>query len=1455
MKDITIWKDPDTVAITVPVLPTSVYHCELMTSEYVMLRFNSTEKLNTLDAGCYIEYDGKKWKAAERPTPVGKAAGGYSYEIQFHLWEEWKNRILTYSRQGRREMEWSMTQTPEYFMEIVIENLQAAGYIEGDWTYMVDGSLTEMKLVEFSGTDVISALTAIAQAWDVEWWVDGHAIRLGKCELGTPMTLKEGEHIKSISRSKAQDANYCTRLYAFGSTRNIGKDYRPSQNAGAVVQRRLMLPESVPYIDARSGMTQDTIVEGMMVFDDIYPRRIGTMSSVEPYEYPETADEAAWKAYRFKDAGIVFSKEYVLPEQELKITFQTGDLAGLEFSVIFNPDGLDEDDPDAQVWEIVRNDKYRVNLPNENFKPKDGDTYILSGYDVKMVNELLIPAAESELEARARQEIEKVIADASTYECEMEMIRCKGYVYDEEQNTLIKDKRLIIDYSLGQSISIVSDTYNLSGDIVSRIRAIEKRLDGLGMRYTIGASPSYSRIRAVEKSVVGGVAYEKTNLANGGRGGVYLIRKIDATKPTDTNTFSALRIVEEIGNAKTEIMAESESKFLRKDQNDETKHTLTMGGAVVNGNASVGSLDVYNSANISADAKIGGELEMGKGSSDELGFVKGFKGCAIYRDENGYHIQTDYLTVTKQMDVTSVEVQEVRHSQGQIMLTKANCIVDFVERADDGQSYRLYFRAKGTDGKAITNDWMVGDQAYCKTFNINVGLSDNFANQYYWRIVTVVSQEPYENEEGDKFHWIDVSNKAGEFDKAAFNTAPREGDSVVLLGYRGEDKTRQSATILGGAGDRFGLYMFKGINSFVLPEPVIQLSPEGVHITATTIHMEGEGGKSISLKEYIDQNSDSWLVIKGETDAEPSADDAFIAQCLDILGLETKFDMIGAFYLNTELRVWRFNDRLEWEEITDSNLLKILNEFYDQQELIEAITKDSYITTSEKVILQRQYERDMQSAETLNSLHLSVLKYIQEELLNEKDEDKIASLRELRTKLMNLRSEYNSALSSYNSMMNAILSESYWNLTCVLGKSGVTDSKYHYLEGLQPYMINETIKEWVARYEALQLALQEAKIDAIGGAAAEVSKEYIVNYVTEHIDDILSDTSGKYVEGMIKDYTDGKFVTKPVFDQTDERTLLLNQWVGTNATSFGSTGLSQHLNNLFVGTSTIKLDKDGNITNISKSGLVTSTDFAALTTRIEDAEGKMLTEADISAFAQRNEDGTWTSYATMSADKVFITSGSKKLGNYFSLDGDTGDVVMRDLFARNITVEGVINNLVTTVDANGTNKDLLIANGGGYDLDVLRCSNVVALKNVVGMNVSLPFYIEDGASYRSKTMYNTGEAHDITTQELFQLLGKEIYIYLDETCNTQIRLNSKAYTQRLDIDSRELYTLAMNDEHAIDDFAGDGNGAIQQGGTPCILRFKFAYGVLRQANGTDFNRHAFYWRADRLRVEFDNFWG
>lgn len=567
----------DNVKASVKVTAKAIYHKELMSEEYVLLSFDSDKLLN-LTHGDYIDCEFGRFYIVNIDKPVSASNGGYTYEQKFNAgWERWSKFLLFYDRQKGFEKSWKLTSFVENFMNIIVSNLKEAGF--GTFTYTIDSTVNHvMKLVEFDGTDIISALTKIAEAWETEWWITDNIIHIGYCSIGTPVDIRRGDIITDMRASDSQDTDYITRLYAFGSTRNIPKDYRKDEDGNlvieGVVERRLKMPEGTDHVDAWDNLAEEEIVEGVAIFDDIYPHRIGTIASITTKEYTDTTENedgtttsAKWNAFRFTDTGITFSDDYRIESQDLHIIFQTGSLAGMDFVVSFNPDKLREDDPASQLWEIIRNDTYGIKLPNDTMKPKVGDTYVLYGYDTKFVSDTLIPEAEQELLKQAQELVKKKSGDKSIYEMPSNPVRCAGY--KKVDGKLTYNVSDVIDFDIGQAVTLYNDVYFKGGSRTTRIRAFEKRLDNkYNCTYTAGEASSYSRSKELEQKV-SELTFQSNTFVSGGGTSIYVIKRYDRTTPSDYNVFSALKTL---------------ATCLRKDQEDRTAYMISLNGGANIGN-------------------------------------------------------------------------------------------------------------------------------------------------------------------------------------------------------------------------------------------------------------------------------------------------------------------------------------------------------------------------------------------------------------------------------------------------------------------------------------------------------------------------------------------------------------------------------------------------------------------------------------------------------------------------------------------------------------------------------------------------------------------------------------------------------------------------------------------------------------------------------------------------------
>ena len=204
---------------------------ELMKEDYIILKFNLEEPV-TFGLGTNIECDFGLFEVTEKQFPKWNTSnGGYDYELKLdaHYWK-WKNKIFKYTPEttGGNEASWSLTASLSMHLEIFMRNLKAWGYTyKGtDYHYELDDTVTSDALfITYSNTNLLDALSAMAEAAGCEWWVDGPAIRFGRLENGEAVTLKVGESAESMSLSKSS-GDYFTRIFAFGSTQNISTRYR-----------------------------------------------------------------------------------------------------------------------------------------------------------------------------------------------------------------------------------------------------------------------------------------------------------------------------------------------------------------------------------------------------------------------------------------------------------------------------------------------------------------------------------------------------------------------------------------------------------------------------------------------------------------------------------------------------------------------------------------------------------------------------------------------------------------------------------------------------------------------------------------------------------------------------------------------------------------------------------------------------------------------------------------------------------------------------------------------------------------------------------------------------------------------------------------------------------------------------------------------------------------------------
>ncbi len=761
----------------------------------------------------------------QKPT-FNNSTGGYDYDLRLdaYYWK-WKNKKFKYTPEtGGQESSWSLTASLDVQLGVFLKNLQALGYTYRgkNFEFSIDSTVENKAIaMSYDNMNLLDALSAMAQSWECEYWITNSVIHFGRCEYGTPVDFELGKNVETMTRSDSQ-TNFATRIYAFGSTRNIPTNYRPVDESvvvNGVTQKRLMLPVDIPYIDAYPNMSTEEAVEDIVVFDDVYPRRIGSVSDITTHEYKDVIQEEGkpdavkkWNAYRFKDSGITFSKDYVLEGQELKIIFQSGALNGMEFAVTFNPCDKEGGEvpipeknadgswnPAAQVWEIVRNEDYGRPLPDDVLRPQGehmegnvlvpADTYILSGFDTKFVSDAMIPAAEEELKEKALKYIEKSKIDPSTYDNKM-MFDC-----------MVDDNGNLKMFEVGDRVNLINSAYFETGSRQSRIIGFEYNLDIPydSPIYTVGETASYSRIGEIE-SKLENISFQGQTYISGGNG-VYLIRTNDSTPATNNNAYSARRALQQ---------------FLSKDREDTAQELI----------------------------KFIKGLLIGENGS-------GFKSL----QDGTSQLVVDRLYVKIKAIFDELEVKKKTHVGGEQILSPASMKCIKVEETTN--AYRCYFKAE-EDGIEIKNQFTVGTLAMSQEYNVKTGVSHHVGNRYYWRAVTAVGVD-----------YIDLSKTECD----AESDIPAPEDDIIGFGHK-TDITRQGAIVMSSVNEVSpSIIMYQGINSFSLVGKDII----GFDFDKATgkAHMRVYGDTYIGFRDrssYFEYTQENGVRIKGRLTTESGKD-------------------------------------------------------------------------------------------------------------------------------------------------------------------------------------------------------------------------------------------------------------------------------------------------------------------------------------------------------------------------------------------------------------------------------------------------------------------------------------------------------------------------------------------------------------------------------------------------------
>lgn len=641
-----------------------------------------------LDVNDYVDFEGERYWLTEKYRPTQKSNQEWEYNVKLYGIESLIKRFLVLKTvDGENEPVFSLTAPARDHVAMIVECINL-GMGTTDWK-VGEVADTGNIIIDYEGTYCNEGLKKVAEAAGTEWWFDGMTVNVCRCEHGEELTLGYGNGILSIEPGTADNVKFYTRLFPTGSTRNID----PSRYGHS----RLQLPGGIKYVDVNTDKYGIIHHYEQDAFSHIYPKRIGTISSVRSEEVTDE-DGNPFTVYYFKDSGLDFDPNaYEIAGLVKQVTFQNGELNGREFEVNFNSE--------TREFEIITIWPYDdgTQLPGGSLVPESGDEYIL--WNIRMPDEYY-PIAEAEYLVAVNEYNAAHGVDVSVYKCPTD------HVWVEDNGA---------EFYLGRRVRLESHQYfPETGYRSSRITKITRRVN----------LPSYVELEISDAVSKGGMENiedsidEVRNIVQTSNASIPdIIRSWENTPAGDSNIFSSKRTLKEIATRALSRLEDDEAlgliRFLAGAEFGDTVDSMLAGkGTLItpDGRIQTSRLEVRGSAQFM-------ELIINRLLAQESDFVFTESGHieGVELLEEGTYLLT--LRKRWQYDFTAFDDHDVTYGSMNTLL-------------QDGSYFTSWFRVLSVDTSANTltvalysDDEVPGGVNYAPAVGMNISRRGNAINE------------------------------------------------------------------------------------------------------------------------------------------------------------------------------------------------------------------------------------------------------------------------------------------------------------------------------------------------------------------------------------------------------------------------------------------------------------------------------------------------------------------------------------------------------------------------------------------------------------------------------------------------------------------------------------------------------------------------------------------------------
>lgn len=195
------------------------------------------------------------------------------------------------------------------------------------------------------------------------------------------------------------------------------------------------LPTYLAYLE--NNVDRYGVIEGVKVFDDIYPHRTGTVTGSDPTN-----------PFKFYDGSMDFDiNDYLVPGIAAKVTFNTGQLAGYTFEI------ASYSVEDTMFIININKDETALQVPSDSLRPAIGDQYVL--VDIIMP-QTYITAAELQLKVAAETALAQLSVQQQKFSVDFDPV----YLRSSGKIPRIGDMIWLVDdqFQLNRRIRVITTT-------------------------------------------------------------------------------------------------------------------------------------------------------------------------------------------------------------------------------------------------------------------------------------------------------------------------------------------------------------------------------------------------------------------------------------------------------------------------------------------------------------------------------------------------------------------------------------------------------------------------------------------------------------------------------------------------------------------------------------------------------------------------------------------------------------------------------------------------------------------------------------------------------------------------------------------------------------------------------------------------------------------------------------